>query len=84
MKDLNMMAWLTQLGVSVALPLGGFVLLGVWLRQQFGLGNWVVMSGCIIGLIMALDGLRYSIKAMAQMEGRKKQGDAPVSYNDHE
>ena len=84
MKDLNMMAWITQLGVSVALPLGGFVLLSVWLRAQFHLGDWVVFAGCVIGLIMALDGLRYSIKAMSSMEGNNKKGKPPVSYNDHE
>ncbi len=84
MKDLNMMAWITQLGISVALPLGGFVLLSVWLRAQFGLGNWIVFIGCIIGLVMALDGLRYSLKVMSKMDGKQKKGKPPVSYNDHE
>ena len=32
MKDLNLIVWLTQLGMSVAVPLAGFVLLAVWLR----------------------------------------------------
>ena len=40
MKNLNMLVWLTQLGLSVAGPLAGFILLAVWLRQHFELGGW--------------------------------------------
>ena len=39
MKDLTLLTWLTQLGLSVAVPLGGFVWLGVWLRDSLGWGN---------------------------------------------
>ena len=34
MKNLNLLIWLTQLGLSVAVPLGGFILLGLWLSQR--------------------------------------------------
>ena len=37
MKDLSLLVWLTQLGLSVAVPLAGFILLAVWLRSRFGL-----------------------------------------------
>jgi len=85
MKELNLLVWLTQLGLSVALPLGGFVLLGLWLRQRFDLGVWVVLVGCAVGLIAAIDGLRYSLRAMAQMEKKKDdKTPPPVSFNDHE
>lgn len=40
-KDIGMLAWVTQLGLSVAFPLAGFVLLAVWLKNRFGWGNWV-------------------------------------------
>ena len=45
MKNVNLLIWLTQLGISVAAPLGGFIWLGVWLRQRFDLGVWVVLAG---------------------------------------
>ena len=85
MKDLNLLVWMTQLGLSVAMPLGGFVLLGLWLRQRFDLGIWVVLVGCAVGLITAIDGLRYSLRIMAQTE-KKKEDNAPppVSFNEHE
>ena len=42
MKNLNLIVWLTQLGLSTALPLAGFILLAVWLRSRFGWGDWVI------------------------------------------
>ena len=80
MKELNMLVWLTQLGMSVALPLAGFTWLGVWLRGRFALGNWVVVVGLVIGLICAVDGFRSSLRIMEQMDkrcGQDKQNTKP-------
>ena len=71
MKDLNMLVWLTQLGLSVALPLAGFTWLGVWLRGRFALGSWVVVVGLVIGFICAVDGFRSSLRIMEQMDKRR-------------
>ena len=85
MKNLNMLVWLTQLGLSVAGPLAGFILLAVWLRQQFDLGIWVLILGLIFGISGAIDGFRVSMKAMEQMSKDKpeKEDLPPVSFNDH-
>ena len=85
MKNVNLLIWLTQLGITVAAPLGGFIWLGIWLRQQFGLGIWVVLVCIFLGLVCAIDGMRVSLKAMERM-AKDKQEDAPppVSFNDHE
>lgn len=85
MKNLNMLVWLTQLGLSVAGPLAGFILLAVWLRQQFDLGIWVLILGLIFGISGAIDGFRVSMKAMEQMSKDKleKADLPPVSFNDH-
>ena len=85
MKNINLLIWLTQLGISVAAPLGGFIWLGIWLRQRFQLGVWVVLAGIFIGLVCAIDGMRVSIKAMERMARDKNdQEPPPVSFNDHE
>lgn len=84
MKNINMLIWLAQLGISVAVPLGGFVWLGIWLRQRFTLGVWVVLAGIFVGIICAVDGLRTSIKAMERMSKEKNEEPPPVSFNDHE
>ena len=41
MKNVTLLVWLTQLGLSVALPPAGFIFLAVWLRDSCGWGGWV-------------------------------------------
>ena len=84
MKDLQLLIWLTQLGLSTALPLAGFILLSVWLHQKFQWGIWVVIVGVVLGIICAVDGLRSSLKAMARMGKDKKESPPAVGFNDHE
>lgn len=85
MKDLTMIVWLTQLGLSVVLPLCGFVLLAVWLKNSLGWGNWVIFLGIALGLICAIDGLLASLKAMARISRKNKDNSPPpISFNDHD
>ena len=88
MKEFNMLVWLTQLGVSVAAPLAGFSLLGLWLRSRFALGVWVMLVCIALGLIGAVSGLRTSLRMMERMDagnsGKKKQAPPPISFNEHE
>jgi hypothetical protein len=84
MKDLSLLVWLTQLGLSVALPPAGFILLALWLRDSCGWGSWVLWVGIALGVIGAADGLRTSLKAMSRLSKRKKEENPPpVSFNDH-
>ncbi len=84
MKDLTLLVWLTQLGLSTALPLAGFVLLALWLRNSLGWGDWVLWVGIILGFITAIDGFRTSLKAMSRLGGGQKKDEPPVSFNDHD
>lgn len=85
MKELSLLVWLTQLGLSVAFPLAGFVLLAVWLRSSFGWGDWVIWTGLILGLGGAVNGFRHSLKAMELLSrDKKKKKDPPsVAFNEH-
>lgn len=83
MKDLTLLVWLTQLGMSVAVPLALFVMLGVWLHNDLGWGSWTVWTGLIIGLSCAITGFRDSLKAMDRMSQNKKKDPPPVSFNEH-
>ena len=84
MKEFNLLIWLTQLGLSVALPLAGFVFLAVWLNRAWGWGNWVIPVGLVLGLISAVNGFRNSLKAMDFMAKDKKTPEPPpVSFNEH-
>lgn len=84
MKDLTLIVWLTQLGLSVAAPMAGFVLLAVWLRNSLGWGQWVIYVGIGLGLICAIDGLRTSLKALERLSRKKDEPPAPISFNDHD
>ena len=84
MKDMKLLIWLTQLGLSVAVPLGGFILLAVWLQNRFDWGNWVIVVGVILGVLCAAEGLLSSLKAMKRMAKKDKEEAPPVSFNDHE
>ena len=83
MKNLSMLVWLSQLGLSVALPPAGFILLAVWLRSRFSFGKWVIWLAVVLGIICAIDGLRNCLKAMQNMAGEQKD-PPPVAFNDHE
>ncbi len=82
MKNISLLVWMTQLALSVAVPLAGFVLLGVWLHNRFGWGAWVIAAGAVIGLLCAIEGLRSSLKAMERLA--KNEEKPPVSFNDHD
>ena len=84
MKNLQLLTWLTQLGLSTAVPLAGFVLLAVWLRNRFGLGNWVLFVGIGLGLFSAIDGFYKSLKALDGLSKEKKKEKNPVSFSEHD
>ena len=85
MKDISLMVWLTQLGLSVALPPVGFILLARWLQNRFAWRSWVFWVALVLGLICAVDGLRTSLKTLERISRDREQKDPPpVSFNDHD
>lgn len=89
MKELSMLTWLTQLGLSVALPLAGFIWLAVWLRQTYELGVWVIFLGVFLGLYCAVYGGIQNLKVLGRMHQSqkkdKKHGSIQsVYFNDHD
>ena len=84
MNDIGLLTWVTQLGLSVAAPLAGFILLAVWLRSRFDLGTWVIWVGVGLGLILAVSGLRSSLKTMERLARSQSEEPPAVSYNDHD
>lgn len=83
MKDFSLLIWLSQLGLSVAVPLALFVMLGVWLHEDLGWGSWAVWAGLVIGLCCAVTGFRDSLKAMERMAQDQKKDPPPASFNEH-
>ncbi len=85
MKQLSLLVWLTQLGLSVAVPPLCTIWLAVWLHNSKGWGQWVIWAGIALGIFFAIDGLRVSLKAMELLSKDKKKKEPPaVSFNDHD
>ncbi len=85
MKNIQMIVWITQLGLSVAFPLAGFILLALWLHNDRGWGAWVIWVGVILGFIGAAEGLVSSLRTMERLSRPKdKPEPPPVSFNDHD
>lgn len=83
MKNLTLLVWLTQLGLGVAMPLAGFVLIGVWLHKVIGWGVWTVFVGIALGLYCAFQGLMTSLKTMKRLSDTKDKQEN-VAFNDHD
>ena len=84
MKDLHMLVWLTQLGLSVAAPPVVFLMIAVWARTRFGLGAWCIWAALILGIICAVSGLRQTLHLMERMSRKNHKESPPVpGFNEH-
>lgn len=84
MKDLSLLVWLSQLGLSVVMPPVLFILLAVWLHKSCSWGVWVIWVGVILGLCCAVTGLLSTLKALCRVSANKEDRSNGVSFNDHE
>ena len=83
MKNISLLVWLSQLALSVVVPLVGFIWLGVWLHDHLGWGLWALIVCVILGVVLAVDGLRYSLRIMANTAKDETDEPPAVSFNDH-
>ena len=84
MKILSLLLWVGQFGLSCIFPTLLFLILGVWLQQEFQMGVWIVILLGILGIITSVQTTRSclaSLQKAAEEACDKKQ--RPVSYNKH-
>lgn len=85
MKDLTLLVWLTQLGISVAVPLCVFVGAALWLQNKFALGSWIVIVGVVLGMAIAIHEFYRMMKLLDRVGNKKKEEKtSTVFFNDHE
>ena len=84
MKQLHLLVWITQLGLSTAMPLAGFILLAVWLRGRFCWGNWVIWAGILLGLYIAITGFLNCLKTLKRLTDGNEKDPPPVAFNEHD
>ena len=89
MKDMYQAArhlvWLTQFGLSIAVPLVVSILAAVWLQKAFALGGWVIVVDVLVGVFGAVSGLVTSLRAMDRQAGEQEDRSKkpPVYFNQH-
>lgn len=76
MSEWNMLVWLTQLGLSIVVPLAAFTGGAVWLRSRYALGVWVVFLGLFFGLLSAVYSFRLALKEMESMNRRTEEANS--------
>ena len=85
MKDLTLLVWLTQLGISVAAPLCVFVGGALWLQNRFAMGSWIVIVGVALGASLAIYEFYRMMKLLDKVGNKKKEKETTaVFFNDHE
>lgn len=87
MKDLGLLIWFAQLGISVSVPLALYIMLAVWLHQSRGWGNWIIWVGVVLGISSAIGGLRDALRSMNRYIKRNSpppQDPPAVSFSEHD
>lgn len=64
MKYLSLLVWVGQFGFSCLFPTCAFLMLGVYLRERFSLGLWVVIVLGIIGFLTSISTARACLQSM--------------------
>ena len=82
-RNLQLLLWVTQLGLTLTLPPVVLTAGAVWLRERFALGGWVVLLGVLAGLGAAASGARDFFR-FARQDGARREGGDPVAFNSHE
>ena len=84
MKNLSLLVWLTQFGLSVALPPVCFIGLAAWLRNSWGWGQWVIWVGIVLGIYCAVTGFISTLRSLQHLAEERKKDPPPTAFNDHE
>lgn len=69
---LRYLVYFTQVGVTLVMPPVLFAFLSLWLRDKFGWGNGVVIGGILLGVAVAVCGLRDFLR-MTEKKARKSE-----------
>lgn len=85
MKNLSLILWVTQFGLSILVPPCFFLLLAVWLQQKYGFGLWIVAVLGILGALISVGTARANWRAMRkEAQNAADSEKPPVSFNDHQ
>lgn len=65
----------TQFGISTITPMLLCIFVALWLQNRFGLGDWVVLVGVLMGVGSGFMSMMKMIRQMSELS-RKEDDDA--------
>ena len=68
METLRLLTYLTQFGMSVIAPIVLSVLVGVFVNQRFGVGEWLIVLLLVVGLISGACGFYRFVRLFISIE----------------
>lgn len=68
------LAW--QLGFLIAVPLGGFIFLGVWGDKFFNTSPFLLIAGIIIGMVVTVYEIYHLLVPLIEKKGEGKEKNA--------
>lgn len=71
--------YLTQIGMSMAVPPVLSLMLANWLKERFELGNWIMILGIVFGIGGMVTNLLEYVRIFSARA--KKETPEPISYN---
>ena len=66
---------ITQFGISTITPMLLCIFVAVWLQSRFGLGDWVVLVGVLMGVGSGFMSMMKMIRQMSELS-RKEDDNA--------
>ena len=70
---LQALSYLTQLGVSIALPPVLCILFGIRLQNKFAIGDWVIIVSLLVGLVSGACSFASFIRLVRYKASKKEE-----------
>ena len=85
MKILSLLMWVGQFGLSVIFPTLFFLILAIWLQNQFSLGMWIIIVLGILGLLTSISTARSCLRALRkEADAASNREPPPIAFNNHD
>ena len=62
----------SQLAISMVTPILLMIILCTWLKDRYGLGNWIIVAGLLFGVGSGLSSVWTFVRAFLK-EGQRQQ-----------
>ena len=85
MRDaLRHLTYLSQLGLSLVIPLLMCIFLCYWLTTRFGFGGWIYIPGFILGLgSSCMTAWKFYTSVNSKAKKEEENNKKPPSFNNH-